>query len=343
MKNLYIIILAICLTLSKATNLKAQHVSKTGTTAAAFLEIPVGASAIGMGCAYVSIASDATSLFWNPSGITAQSNYEASFSHTIWIAETNFDFVGLIIPLGEFGNIGFSFTSLSMDDMKVRTVEQPEGTGEYFSAGDISVGFSYARNLTDRFAIGFTGKYIQQKIWHMSATAFALDAGTKFKTDLFGGMIIGAAIYNFGASLQMNGRDGRYFIQVDPTKQGSNDQIPTNIEMDSWDLPLTFQIGISTNVLKNDIYRFTVSADAIHPNNDYESMNFGFETSFREMIFIRGGYNSAFNSYSEGGLSLGFGLNSKLILAGAYFKFDYAYRDFGRLQNIHTFSINLVF
>lgn len=321
----------------------AQNVSKTGTTAAAFLEIPVGANAIGMGGAFVSIANDATSLFWNPSGISSHENYEAVLNHTNWIANTSFDFVGLIIPLGDFGNIGFSFTSLSMDDMKVRTVEQPEGTGEYFSAGDISIGISYARNLTDRFSIGFTGKYIQQNIWHMSAYAFAIDAGTKFKTDLFGGMVIGASIYNFGTSMQMSGRDSRYFIRVDPNKQGSNDQIPTNIEMNSWDLPLTFQIGVSTNLFQNQTYRLTVAADAIHPNNDYESMNFGFETAFKEFLFLRGGYQSAFNKYSEGGLTLGFGINSKLILTNALIKFDYAYRDFGRLQSIHSFSINLIF
>ena len=44
----------------------AQNVSKTGTTAASFLEIPVGAKGIGMGGAYVSVTNDASSLFWNP-------------------------------------------------------------------------------------------------------------------------------------------------------------------------------------------------------------------------------------------------------------------------------------
>ncbi|MEG8947120.1 PorV/PorQ family protein [Rosettibacter firmus] len=321
----------------------SQKVSKSGTTSASFLEIPVGAYAIGMGGAYVSIAKDASALFWNPAGISSHENYEAILNHTNWIANTSFDFAGIVIPLGVIGNVGFSFTSLSMDDMKVRTVEQPEGTGEYFSAGDISVGLSYARNLTDRFSIGFTAKYIQQKIWHMSAYAFAVDVGTKFKTDLFGGMIIGASIYNFGTSMQMAGRDARYFIRVDPNKQGSNDQIPTNIEMNSWDLPLSIQIGVSTNLIHNEDYRLTVAADAIHPNNDYESMNFGFETAFKEFLFLRGGYQSAFNKYSEGGLSLGFGINSKLILSNALFRFDYAYRDFGRLENIHSFSISLVF
>ncbi len=321
----------------------AQNVSKTGTTAASFLEIPVGAKAIGMGGAFVSVANDASSLFWNPSGISSIEKYEAILSHTNWIAETSYDFAGLVIPLGNFGNIGLSFSSFSMNDMKVRTVEKPDGTGEYFSASDIAIGISYSRNLSDRFSIGFTGKYIQQTIWHMSASAFALDAGTEFRTDLFGGMVIGASVYNFGTPMQMAGRDTRYFISVDDTKQGTNDQIPTNIETDSWDLPLTFQIGVSTNVINTENYRLMVAADAIHPNNEYESMNFGMEASFRDFIFLRAGYQNAFMKEAEGGLSFGVGVNSKLILSNAFVKFDYAFRDFGRLQNIHTFSLGIVF
>ena len=45
-------------------------VSKSGTTAATFLEISVGASAVGMGSAFVSIADDATALHWNLTIVT---------------------------------------------------------------------------------------------------------------------------------------------------------------------------------------------------------------------------------------------------------------------------------
>ena len=48
-----------------------QNVSKVGTTAAAFLEVPVGARANGMGNAFVGTSDDVTSLYWNPSGIAA--------------------------------------------------------------------------------------------------------------------------------------------------------------------------------------------------------------------------------------------------------------------------------
>jgi hypothetical protein len=322
---------------------QSKNVSKVGTTAAVFLEIPAGASAVGMGGAFVSLANDASALYWNVGGISTIEKYDLNITNMTWIGDTKYNFAGLVLPLGEFGTLGLSFTSLSMDDMAVRTVEKPEGTGEFFSAGDISFGVSYARNLTDRFSIGFTLKYIQEKIWHMTAQGFGIDAGTLFKTDILGGLTIGASISNFGTSMKLDGRDTRYFIRVDEGKQGSNDRIPTNIEMDSWDLPLIFRIGVSDNIIKNDIYRFTASLDAIHPNNDYESLNIGGEFAFMEFFMIRGGYNSLFLKDGEGGLSLGVGVNSKMLFSDALFQFDYAFRDFGRLQNVNMFSIEFKF
>ena len=318
-------------------------VSKVGTTAAAFLEIPVGGPAVGLGGAFVSIANDASALYWNAGGISTIGKYDVHLSHMDWIADTKFNFAGIVLPLSGFGTIGFSFTSLTMSDMLVRTVEQPEGTGEYFSAGDISIGLSYAKNLTNRFSIGFTAKYVQENIWHMVADGWAIDIGTLFKTDLLGGMDIGASISNFGTDLKLSGRDTRYFIRVDQTKEGSNDRIPTNIELNSWDLPLMFRIGVSSNIVKNDTYRFTAAVDAIHPNNDYPSMNVGGEFGFMDYLVIRGGYNALFLQDSEGGLSLGVGVNSKMLFSETNIRFDYAYRNFGRLQNVHMFSLDFMF
>jgi len=321
----------------------SSDVSKSGTTAATFLEIPIGARAVGMGSAFVSVADDATSLYWNPSGIAALTQYNFLAVHTNWIADTKFDFGGLVVPLGDLGTLGFSVTMLSMGDMKVRTVDQPEGTGEYFSAGDLAVGVTYARRLSDRFAVGFTGKFIQETIWHEQASAFALDIGTTFRTDLFGGMTIGAALSNFGTPMQLSGRDTRQFISVDPANSGSNFQIPSDLEMDSWNLPLLFQIGVSTNVVRQENYRWTIAVDALHPNDNYESMNVGAEFAYQEGFFLRGGYESLFLPDAEGGFSFGVGVDSKNISGTLSLSFEYAYRNMGRLDNTHTFSMGISF
>lgn len=343
MLNKYLKLSTVIFILFSITNLFGQNVSKSGTTAANFLEVPAGASAVGVGGAFVSIANDATALFWNSAGIANLSSNEVVLNHIDWIGDTKYDFAGLVINLGDVGNLGVSFTSLSMDDMIVRTVEKPDGTGELFNAQDISFGLTYARGLTDRFSIGFTVKYIKQRIWHMSTSAFAIDIGTLFKTDLLGGLTIGASLSNFGTPMKLEGRDSRYFIRVDDTKLGSNENIPTSIEMDTWELPLIFRIGVSTYIFQSLEYSLIAAVDAVHPNNNYQSMNVGAEFSFMDFLFLRAGYNDLFLEDTEGGLSFGVGVNSQMLFSEAKAGFDYAFRDFGRLENVHIFSFKVLF
>lgn len=319
-----------------------QSVSKVGTTAATFLEIGVGPSN-GMGGAFVSIANDATALYWNVAGIANFQNNEVTISHINWIASTSLDFAGLAIPLGDFGTIGASLTSLTMGDEKVRTVDMPEGTGEYYSSSDIAIGVSYSRSLTERFSIGITGKYIQETIWHMSSNAVAFDFGTLFKTDLIGGLTIGASLSNFGTKMKLSGIDTRTYYSVAPNQLGTNSQIPYVIDLNSWDLPLLFRIGLSTNVINNDNFRWTIAADALHPNDNYESMNVGSELAYDDFLYARIGYQSLFLKDGEGGLTFGFGVTSKMLFSNNPIRFDYAYRNFGRLENVNIFSVGIQF
>jgi len=131
---------------------------------------------------------------------------------------------------------------------------------------------------------------------------------------------------------------------VDDTKLGSNDQIPSTIEMESWDLPLLFQLGFSFNPIKDEEYRWTVAVDALHPSDDYESLSLGTELAYREFLCVRGGYHSLGLDDAEGGLSLGFGLTSTMLFSSAtVVKLDYAYNDMGRLGGVNMISLGVQF
>jgi hypothetical protein len=318
-----------------------SNVSKVGTTAAVFLEIPVGGRATAMGGSFVAVANDVSAIYWNPGGIAKFKRIGAIFQYTNWLADTKFGFIGVAVPIGSLGVLGASLTTLFIPDMPVTTVERPEGTGEYFNANDFALGITYARNLTDRFSIGFNVKYIQQRIWHMSSWALAIDVGTLFRTDFFGGMTIGATISNFGTSMRMYGRDARVFYDPDPNKYGNNDRIPAMLETDSWQLPLNFQFGLSIYVINSEINKLVVSTDAVNPSDNYQYLNIGGEYSFKDLFFIRGGYQMLFLKDSEGGLSLGVGIKTQIPFSKMKVQFDYSYNNYGRLKGVNTVALNI--
>ena len=318
-----------------------DNVSKVATTAASFLEIGVGSRAIGMGGAFVAVADDATALYWNSAGIARLKKNEMVFIHTKWIADINYNYLGTVFPMGNAGVLGISITSLSTDEMLVRTIDMPEGTGEKFGVGDIAIGVAFAKSLTDRFSIGFNTKYIQQKIWNMSATGFALDIGTLFTTQ-FNGMKIGMSVSNFGGKMQMLGKDTFVNYDLAPSQDGSNDRIPANLKTDKFPLPIVFRVGLAMDILEGDLNKMTIAVDAAHPNDNTEFMNLGIEYSFNDFLFLRGGYKNLFLLDSEENLTLGAGLiynvNKDVIV-----KVDYSYQEFGRLTNAQSFSLAFEF
>lgn len=319
----------------------AVDVSKVSTTAAPFLEIEVGSRAVGMGSAFVAVANDVTALYWNVAGISRLKQNELVLIHTTWIAGINYNYVGGAFLIDRLGTIGFSITSLGTDEMKVRTVDEPEGTGERFSVSDLAFGVAFARNLTDRFSIGFNAKYIRQNIWNMSATGFAIDIGTLFITQ-FSGLKIGMSVSNFGGKMQMLGKGTFVNYDLAPTQEGSNDRIPANLITDKFPLPLIFRVGLALDVLKSGSNHLTLAVDAAHPNDNTEYVNLGLEYVINNRFFLRTGYKNLFMLDSEEGLTLGAGLKQR-ISRSAKLVIDYSYQDFGRLNNAQRFSLSLEF
>jgi len=335
-KNKYLVVLLIvCVFVS----VPLAQTLKTGTTSAQILKINVGPRAIGMGGAYTSIADDITSVYWNPSGTANIQSNEVYFNHSNLYLDISNDFAAISTNVSGFGSIGAFVSVLSVDEMLVRTVEQPGGTGEYFDYGSIVVGLNYARFLTENFSIGFNAKYISESIWNMSATGFALDVGTLYKIPVLNELRIAASVSNFGTKMQLAGRDVTVLL---PEGAGGGNFVNSNLELDKFDLPLLFRFGISADVIKEGTSRLTAAVDAIHPNDDTEYINSGLEYAWNEIICIRAGYNSLFEKDSEKGFTFGFGLNYRIVDL-IKVKLDYAYQDFGRLTNVQYFSLGINF
>jgi hypothetical protein len=96
------------------------------------------------------------------------------------------------------------------------------------------------------------------------------------------------------------------------------------------------------DVIDMENHRFTLALDALHPNDNKESINVGAEYLIFDMIALRGGYKSLLLDNAEEGLTLGFGL--KYVFAPQMIIFmDYAYQEFGQLKNTQHFSVGVNF
>lgn len=316
--------------------------TKVGTTVAGFLKIPAGARSIALGGGATAVEGDVYSMYWNPSALARlKTPGETSFNHAQWLADVDYNFLASGLTIEGFGTLGFTVTSLSVPEDIVRTEINPEGDGRRWGYSALAMGVSFARSLTDRFSIGFTGKYIREGIWNMSAQGFAVDIGTIYTTT-FNNLKIGASISNFGTKMRLDGQD----ITFNNFPGGDQGQGPQNVESiyktESYDIPLMFRFGITVDLLQMDEIRATASVDAVHPNDNTEYINSGIELGYDEMFFGRVGYKSLFMQDSEEGLTWGFGVNI-LLSNTTGIKVDYAVADYGRLENVQYLTVGITY
>lgn len=318
-----------------------QSMTKSGTTAAQFLKIGVDARATAMGSAFTAMRGDVSSIFWNAAGLANVQRLETIFVNNDWLAGVGFNYIGFAFPLRHVGVLGLSVTSLTVPDDKVRTVTEPEGTGEYWGAQDLAVNLSFAKKLTDKFSIGGNIKYIQQTIWHSYANTIALDLGTLFITP-FNDIRLGASLSNYGGELHLTGRDQKLSVDPDLSNQGNVEFVNALYETDPFPLPLLFRVGISGELLETKSLRLSFGVDALHPNDNTEAVNAGLELAVRETFFIRGGHGNLFRKNAEEGIALGGGFHYRLRGTQAILRIDYSYVSFGRLKNVKRISIGII-
>jgi len=329
----------ICITcLVFLSTLQAQN--KVGTTAAEFLTIPAGSKALSMGGANVAVTGDITSAYYNPGSLAQISGNQFITNYSEWIGGSKYSWIGLGIKMTDDDYLTLSVINLDYGEDEITTIDYPEGTGEMWQAADIALNISYSRNLTDRFSIGGTVKYIQQKIWNESASSFAADVGLLYRT-AFEGLNIGMSIANFGSQMKLDGKDLLRPIDLDDSYNYNNSTITSGLSTDSWELPLIFSVGLSWKYhLFNDI-SLTTAGDAVIPSNENSYLNFGAQLQWRDNFFLRAGKNSLFKESAEEALAFGAGVSYELY--NLNFTFEYAYLDFGVWNSLNRYSVTIGF
>lgn len=313
---------------------------KTGSTVGQFLLIEPSARLSAMGNAGAATFDEVLAGYYNPAAWGQLSALDAQVTHSEWLAGISFDYASVGVPIGGGSVLALTMASLHSGEIDVRTVQQPLGTGERYSVTSLSLGLGYAIRVTDRFSAGLHAHYVQETIWHSSLSAFSLDLGTLYRLSS-DGLYIGASISNFGTSARYNGSDLRIRFDNDATTFGDNSNLPGEVYVDEYSLPILFRVGLSYPVLHVSQHRVLVAVDAVHPSDNTESMSFGAEWTFAGLLSLRGGYQQLFKRDSEVGLTLGGGLSYELL--GTLLRVDYAWADHGRLLDTQRFSVGIQF
>jgi len=314
----------------------AAEFENVGHAGANFLQIPVDAQGAALANANVAMVSGARGLSWNPGAIALSGGREAVFSYASWLADTRVMHAGVVMGMGSLGFAGLSVSSLSMDDMEATTEVEPDGTGEYFGAGDMAIGLSYGYQVSDRFSWGLTAKYVHEYIWDTTSSALSFDVGSVYRADVLN-LRIGMIISNFGGELTMEGDQIDDRLEEEAGQDIENNPQEERLSKE-YSLPQYFTLGVAVDPWATEDHAVTVLAAANDPNDNNTRLGFGLQYGYRELLFLRAGLKT---DYEEQGFSAGAGF--KLGLGGTTSRLDYAFTDFGVLESVHHITYSVAF
>lgn len=335
MKNRFFI----CWAVAGVVLLSAAAMADTGKSAYSFLKIGMGAKSQAMAGAFVGLADDLSSLYYNPAGLTApvydvkvrSADYYSEdsgpsvqqkkimpnrFQATLidYLLDFQTGYLGYARALDEKSALGLSLQYFDYGSF-VRRDEFGEELGS-FGAYDMAFGVTYSKLVAARTSIGITGRFIIEKIENYSSDALAVDFGAVNRL-ADGRTSLGVVVRNFGSQLK-----GQTKAHKDP--------LPTLVEAGFSHrlrgMPLTFDIDI------------TVPTD----NGVFFALGGQWE-SFRPFM-LRVGWSYAGQDYKTGsgkdnfgGFAGGFGYVYKDYLL------DYSFSSYADLGNVHRFTLGVEF
>jgi hypothetical protein len=335
MRNFKIILLLILFISSLSENSFSQERKKLAQTGLKFLSVPLDAKATGLGDAVTSINMSASAMFYNPSTMAELNNNAiVSFGTTRWIADINYIFGSAALNLfdGEYGVFGVSMVAVDYGEFQ-GTVFAPTDDG-YIDVGTFepkayAFGIGYAKKLSEKFSVGGDVRYVKQSIG--TAVTDITSDGQFVSSDYK----IDAVSFDFGILYKTGYKSLNFGMSV------RNFSTEIEYEEESFQLPLTFKLGVSVDALDfleadKEMHSFLISVDASHPRDFSEQVFFGGEYTFMKIFSIRGGYSFP-NDEQEFTAGLGLKKDFSNYLVGV----DYSYTRFGIFSDVHRFTVNI--
>ncbi len=265
---------------------------------------------------------------------------DVSLSQMKWIADIKYlSGAAAFAPFdGRYGVIGVSFMTIDYGTFhftQVAPTEQGYQDMESWPTPNAYVvGLGYGRALSDQFSVGGQIKYVRQDLGQGVVPVYrsVADAAGKVTQDTsydVRNYAVGTLAFDFGTLFKTGLKSLAFGVSIRNFAQ------EIKYEREGFQLPLSFRIGVSMNVLDfvpglGEDHAFYASIDAVHPRSYQEFLSLGGEYIFMKTIALRAGYVTQHPDYN---FSAGVGLQKAGIAV------DYSYMPHKIFNDIHRFSV----
>ncbi len=277
-----------------------------GTTSFAFLKLVSGARATAMGGAFVAMDGDVNGMASNPASLATIRVRQGTATYTNYLVDTQFGMVGAAQPLSDVSTFGVMLSYMSYGELQGTDEHgQPEGT---FGASDMVLQGVLAQYVVQSLAVGIGVKAIYSSIEDYSSDAYVMDLGVRFRPPIKG-LSLGASLTNVG------------FV-----RSGFSEDFKDA-------LPVAARVGFAHQVAHLPLL---FVGEVVLPNDNDVYFCGGAEIRIRDILFLRGGYNSLLKDLNEddwAGVALGCGFR------WTQYRLDYAYSFFAELKEAHRVSV----
>ncbi len=319
--------------------------------AGAFMEDGGGARALGMGGAFTAVADDPSTVFWNPSGLAMTEDSELLLMHSERFGDLiDRDFAAYTQPVGWSilgdgqAGIGISIIRLGVDDIPFTehlqdqldvdgdgVVSDEEALGlldlqdeiRYKSDQEFALMFSYGEQLGSWY-VGTSIKVLRQSIGQYSSLGIGADIGL-MRPKLWKNLDLGIKLQDI-TTTYLSWSTGHTEVITPAIVPG----LAWNQPLPKWNMDLILATSLESRF---DNRR---TADQYSSGSFSANVHAGMELAFSKKVFLRGGFNS--------------GWDSEHMTAGAGFRLspltvDYAYG--GDVMDIdkvtHRISVTVTF
>lgn len=283
----------------------AAQSTKTPKYSNEFLNIGVGARALGMGKVQVSLATDATAGYWNPAGLTNQTHkYDGVLMHSeLFSGVVKNDYAAFSMPIDDKSALGVSVLRLGVDNIAdTRALVNEYGYVdyskiEYFSVADYALLLSYARKLgVEGLSVGGSGKIIYRNIGKFAhGYGFGIDAGVQYNHKGWNLGLMARDItttfnsWNINSAEYVKGLNSNVAIKSDSIPKNSTEITLPRFVLGvgrRFDLPKQFSALVAVDLeATTDGQRNTlVSSKTVSVDP-----RLGLEVGYKNLVFLRGG------------------------------------------------------